>query len=463
MSRAARTVRVMEARTLVPLPSNADGPPASTRVQVLGDRIVVDRLVLHDPSLAASLADRPANDRPALVERALRIGLIALQDAGVSVNVDVVRAEFERVLRQTEQVNERAAAALEETLRTNFADGDGRLPRTLERFLGNRYAVMASVGHVRDLPESAKEIPDSIKKKPWARMGVDVDADFTPYYVIPADKKPNVQKLKTALKDASEVLLATDPDREGESISWHLTEVLKPKIPVRRIEFHEITEEAVNDALKHARDINESLVRAQESRRIIDRLYGYSLSPVLWKKVQTGLSAGRVQSVAVRLIVEREEARRAFRTATYWDLEARLTGEGREFPATLVRIGEARVATGKDFDPATGALKTRGVRHLEEDAARRLAGLLERQLPWQVTSVDEKPGVERPAPPFTTSTLTQEASRKLGFSTARTMQIAQRLFQGIEVGNGEMEGLITYHRTDSTTLSDFADYVNRVG
>ena len=328
--------------------------------------------------------------------------------------------------------------------------------RTLERFLGNRYAVMASVGHVRDLPESAKEIPDSIKKKPWGRMGVDVDADFTPYYVIPADKKPNVQKLKTALKDASEVLLATDPDREGESISWHLTEVLKPKIPVRRIEFHEITEEAVNDALKHARDINESLVRAQESRRIIDRLYGYSLSPVLWKKVQTGLSAGRVQSVAVRLIVEREEARRAFRTATYWDLEARLTGEGREFPATLVRIGEARVATGKDFDPATGALKTRGVRHLEEDAARRLAGLLERQLPWQVTSVDEKPGVERPAPPFTTSTLTQEASRKLGFSTARTMQIAQRLFQGIEVGNGEMEGLITYHRTDSTTLSEKA-------
>ena len=232
--------------------------------------------------------------------------------------------------------------------------------RTLERFLGNRYAVMASVGHIRDLPESAKEIPDSIKKKPWGRMGVDVDADFTPYYVIPADKKPNVQKLRAAFKDASEVLLATDPDREGESISWHLNEVLKPKIPVRRIEFHEITEDAVNDALNHARDINESLVRAQESRRIIDRLYGYSLSPVLWKKVQTGLSAGRVQSVAVRLIVEREEARRAFRTATYWDLEARLIGEGREFPATLVRIGDARIAIGKDFDPATGALKSRG-------------------------------------------------------------------------------------------------------
>ena len=187
--------------------------------------------------------------------------------------------------------------------------------RTLERFLGGNYAVMASVGHIRDLPQSAKEIPAAIKDKPWARFGVDLEGDFTPYYVIPADKKANVQKLKTALKDASEVLLATDPDREGESISWHLSEVLKPKVPVRRIEFHEITEDAVRDAIEHARDINESLVRAQESRRIVDRLYGYSLSPVLWKKVQTGLSAGRVQSVAVRLIVEREEARRAFRTA----------------------------------------------------------------------------------------------------------------------------------------------------
>ena len=285
---------------------------------------------------------------------------------------------------------------------------------------------------------------------------MDLEGDFAPYYVVPDDKKKNVQNLKAALKDASEVLLATDPDREGESISWHLSEVLKPKVPVRRIEFHEITEEAVNDALAHARDINQSLVRAQESRRIVDRLYGYSLSPVLWKKVQTGLSAGRVQSVAVRLIVEREEARRAFRTSTYWDLEAKLTGEGKEFPATLVRLGEARVATGKDFDSATGALKTRGVRHLDEPAARTLATALERNLPWTVTSVEAKPGLERPAPPFTTSTLTQEASRKLGYSTGRTMQIAQRLFQGVEIGNGEIEGLITYHRTDSTTLSEKA-------
>ena len=328
--------------------------------------------------------------------------------------------------------------------------------RTLERFLGNKYAVMASVGHIRDLPQSAKEIPKSIKDKPWARFGVDLDGDFAPYYVVPDDKKKNVANLKAALRDASEVLLATDPDREGESISWHLSEVLKPRVPVRRIEFHEITEEAVNDALAHARDINQSLVRAQESRRIVDRLYGYSLSPVLWKKVQTGLSAGRVQSVAVRLIVEREEARRAFRTSTFWDLEAKLTGEGKEFPATLVRLGEARVATGKDFDSATGALKTRGVRHLDEPAARTLATALERNLPWTVTSVEAKPGLERPAPPFTTSTLTQEASRKLGYSTGRTMQIAQRLFQGVEIGNGEIEGLITYHRTDSTTLSEKA-------
>jgi DNA topoisomerase-1 len=328
--------------------------------------------------------------------------------------------------------------------------------KTLTRFLGDQYRVLASVGHIRDLPGSAKEIPAEIKAKPWGRMAVDVDGDFTPYYVVPAEKKKNVQLLKAALKEASEVLLATDPDREGESISWHLLEVLRPKVPVRRVEFHEVTEDAVKEAIAHARAVNDNLVRAQESRRILDRLYGYTLSPVLWKKVQTGLSAGRVQSVAVRLIVEREEARRAFRGATYWDLEAKLHGEGREFAATLVRIGDARVATGKDFDSTTGTLKSRGVRHLDETAAGRLAEHVGRQLPWRVTGVEERPGTERPAPPFTTSTLTQEASRKLGFSTERTMQIAQRLFQGVELGNGEIEGLITYHRTDSTTLSDRA-------
>src|ERR671912_195629 len=329
--------------------------------------------------------------------------------------------------------------------------------RTLARFLGTRYRVEASYGHIRDLPESAAEVPAEIKGKPWGRMGVDTDGDFTPYYVVPADKKKNVTALKAAMKDASELILATDPDREGESISWHLKELLKPKVKVRRIVFHEITEEAVKAALAEAHeDVDENLVRAQESRRILDRLYGYTLSPVLWKKVKTGLSAGRVQSVAVRLLVEGEEARRAFRTATYWDLEARLSGEGREFPATLVRLLDQRVATGKDFDPATGALKSTGVRHLTEADASVLAEAARSNTPWIVTGVDVRPGTERPAPPFTTSTLTQEASRKLGFSTSRTMQIAQRLFQGVEIGRGEMEGLITYHRTDSTTLSQKA-------
>jgi len=328
--------------------------------------------------------------------------------------------------------------------------------KTLGRFLGTKYRVEASYGHIRDLPESASDVPKEIKAKEWGRLGVDVDEDFTPYYVVPTDKRKQVAHLKTAVKEASELLLATDPDREGESISWHLAQLLKPKIPVRRIVFHEITEDAVRAALEHPSEVNENLVRAQESRRILDRLYGYTLSPVLWKKVQTGLSAGRVQSVAVRLIVEREEERRAFHSAVYWDLEARLRGEGREFSATLVRVDEARVATGKDFDAQTGALKTRGVRLLDEAATRALVDAMAANVPWTVSGVEQKPGVERPAPPFTTSTLTQEASRKLGFSTERTMQVAQRLFQGIDVGDGQMEGLITYHRTDSTTLSDKA-------
>src|SRR5918995_2632065 len=229
--------------------------------------------------------------------------------------------------------------------------------KTLGRFLGTKYRVEASFGHIRDLPESAAEVPKEIKEKEWGRLGVDVEQEFTPYYVVSTDKRKQVAHLKSALKDASELLLATDPDREGEAISWHLKEVLKPKVPVRRIVFHEITEEAVNEAIKDAHDVDENLVRAQESRRILDRLYGYTLSPLLWKKVQTGLSAGRVQSVAVRLIVEREEERREFRAGVYWDLEATLKGEGREFSATLVRVNDERIATGKDFDPQTGVLK----------------------------------------------------------------------------------------------------------
>jgi DNA topoisomerase-1 len=327
--------------------------------------------------------------------------------------------------------------------------------RTLSRFLGKKYRVEASYGHIRDLPESAAEVPAQIKDKPWGRLGVDTDGDFTPYYVVPADKKKYVQALKAAMKDASEVILATDPDREGESISWHLKELLKPKVKVRRIVFHEITEDAIKDALREAHDVDENLVRAQESRRILDRLYGYTLSPVLWKKVQTGLSAGRVQSVTVRLIVEREEDRLAFRAASYWDLEARICGGSTEFPATLTKVGGLRVATGKDFN-SQGRLESNSVRLLDEKDARQFREGLMRRLPWSVTSVEEKPYTQRPSPPFTTSTLQQEANRKLGFSSERTMQVAQRLFQGVDLGEGDLEGLISYHRTDSTTLSEKA-------
>ncbi len=319
--------------------------------------------------------------------------------------------------------------------------------RTLARFLGDQYRVEASVGHVRDLPENASEVPKEIKDKPWGRMGVDVEDDFRPYYVVSADKKQRIRDLRSAVKEADEVLLATDPDREGESISWHLREILKPKVPVKRIVFHEITEEAVREAIARARDIDTKLVDAQESRRILDRLYGYMISPVLWKKVQTGLSAGRVQSVAVRLIVEREEERRAFRRSTYWDLDAKLAAADREFAATLVRIGQDRLASGKDFNPTTGELQGDNVRVLNEADAAALAEVLAGQLPWRVTSVEERPTSQRPYAPFTTSTLQQEANRKLGFSADRTMRAAQGLFQN---------GIISYHRTDSTTLSDRA-------
>lgn len=329
--------------------------------------------------------------------------------------------------------------------------------RTLTRFLGSDYRVEASYGHVRDLPDSAAEVPAQIKAEPWGRLGVDTAGDFTPYYVVPADKRKYVAALKAAVKDASEVILATDPDREGESISWHLKEVLKPKVKTRRIVFHEITEDAIKNALREkVADVDEDLVRAQESRRILDRLYGYTISPVLWKKVQTGLSAGRVQSVAVRIIVEREEERMAFRSATYWDVAAAVRADGREFTATLVRLSGERLATGKDFS-STGQLTGGKVRHLATEAeAQRVREGLMRGLPWTVTSVEEKPYAQRPAPPFTTSTLQQDANRKFGFSAERTMQVAQRLFQGVDIGGGDLEGLISYHRTDSTTLSEKA-------
>jgi DNA topoisomerase-1 len=317
--------------------------------------------------------------------------------------------------------------------------------RTLDRLLGGEYRVEASIGHVRDLPENASEVPAAIRDKPWGRMGVDIENGFRPYYVVPRDKAGRIRDLRAAVRDVPEILLATDPDREGESISWHLREVLKPTVPVRRIEFHEITEEAVRRAIAEARDIDLQLVDAQESRRIVDRLYGYMVSPVLWKKVQTGLSAGRVQSVAVRLVVEREEARRLFRPSTYWGLEASIAAPDGAFTATLGRLGDERVASGRDFDPATGQLRDGAAVMLDEAAAAALQEQLAEQLPWRVTSVDEKPGRQSPSPPFTTSTLQQEANRKLGFSADRTMNAAQRLFQ---------EGAISYHRTDSTTLSE---------
>jgi DNA topoisomerase I len=318
--------------------------------------------------------------------------------------------------------------------------------RTLARLLGDEFRVEASIGHVRDLPENASEVPAEIKDKPWGSMAIDVDNGFRPYYVIARDKAGRIRELRSAVKEAPEVLLATDPDREGESISWHLREVLKPQVPIRRIVFHEVTEEAVRRAIADSRDIDLKLVDAQESRRIVDRLYGYMVSPVLWKKVQTGLSAGRVQSVAVRLVVEREEERSAFRSGAYWDLEARLRSGGLSFAARLERIGDARVASGRDFDTA-GRLRSDEVRRLSEASARRLAEALPESLPWRVTAVDDRPGTQRPSPPFTTSTLQQEANRKLGFSADRTMSAAQRLFS---------EGLISYHRTDSTTLSERA-------
>lgn len=327
--------------------------------------------------------------------------------------------------------------------------------QTISRFLGKGYVVEASYGHVRDLPESAEDIPAKFKKESWSRLGVNVENEYEPIYIIPADKKKYVKKLKEALKKADHVLLATDEDREGESISWHVVEVLKPEVPIQRIAFHEITREAVRAALEHPRDINTSLVRAQETRRILDRLYGYLLSPVLWKKVRRGLSAGRVQSVAVRLCVLREWERRRFVAAGYWDAEATFEKDGITFGAKLSRVGDKRVANGGDFDPDKGTLKSGADVHwlVGEADARALVSALTR--PFTVTKVETKPVRQRPAPPFTTSSLQQEANRKLGFAAKHTMRIAQRLYEGVDLG-GERVGLITYMRTDSVTLSSKA-------
>ncbi|SMP54208.1 DNA topoisomerase I [Neorhodopirellula lusitana] len=319
--------------------------------------------------------------------------------------------------------------------------------RTIAKFLGSGYQVEASVGHVRDLPGGAKDIPEKFKKEPWAYLGVDVENDFEPVYIVPADKKKQVTKLKQALKDADSLYLATDEDREGEAISWHLHELLKPKVPVHRLVFHEITKEAIQKALSEPRQIDNGLVRAQETRRILDRLYGYDVSQLLWKKVGPGLSAGRVQSVAVRLIVQRERERIAFHDATYWDLEAIFsTSNGDSLPAMLSTVEGRKIPSGKDFDADTGLLTNPQLLQMNEAQSTELAEKL-RTEEFKVTKVEVKPFVERPRAPFTTSTLQQEANRKLGFTARRCMQAAQKLYEN---------GYITYMRTDSTTLSNEA-------
>ena len=331
--------------------------------------------------------------------------------------------------------------------------------KTIEKFLGKDYRVVASFGHIRDLPQGKAEVPASIKDKSWAALSVNVDNDFEPVYIIPPDSKKRVAELKKLLKDSDELILATDEDREGEAISWHLLQALdadKSKKAISRIAFHEITKSAIQEALANPRQINDEMVQAQEGRRILDRLFGYRVSEVLWKKVAPKLSAGRVQSVAVRLVVEREEARRAFRNALYWDIEAELEAEGKPFKAALVELGGKRLASGKDFDPDTGELKGEKVHWLQAEQAQRVATDLRANLPWTVARVEQKEAKLRPYPPFITSTLQQAASSLLGFTPDRTMRIAQRLYEGEDFGNGEREGLITYMRTDSVTLSERA-------
>jgi DNA topoisomerase-1 len=330
--------------------------------------------------------------------------------------------------------------------------------RTIRDFLPDGFTVAASMGHVRDLPSDAKEIPAKYKGQEWARFGVNVAEDFAPLYVIPSDKRAIVKELKEELKDAGTLYLATDEDREGESISWHLLDVLQPKIPVRRMVFHEITREAIQEAMEHTRDVDQNLVRAQETRRILDRLVGYTLSPLLWKKIAFGLSAGRVQSVATRLIVDRERERLAFKTGSYWDLTATLENGSPEltthdsrlmtsFEAGMVALDGKRLATGKDFDEQTGRLaKGVDVVLLDETTAQALVTRL-RDAAWKVTSVEQSPRTVRPYAPFTTSTLQQEANRKLRLSAKQTMQVAQKLYE---------RGFITYMRTDSVALSDQA-------
>lgn len=323
--------------------------------------------------------------------------------------------------------------------------------KTIKKFLPKSVTVDSCNGHIRDLPASAREIPEKLKKNKWASLGIDVDNNYEPLYVISAQKKKTVTRLKKLIKEADELILATDEDREGEGISWHLLEELKPKIPVKRMVFHEITSEAIQKALTDFRQINMNLVHAQETRRILDRLAGYTLSPLLWKKIGPGLSAGRVQSVAVQLLVNRERERMRFKSGSYWDLKAWLApgsnGTQTEFEAVLQQLNNRRMATGKDFDESTGKLKhPEKVVLLNEQEATSLKDALAEGR-WSVQEVEKKTQKRSPAPPFTTSTLQQEANRKFGYSARDTMRIAQKLYE---------EGYITYMRTDSTNLSNQA-------
>jgi DNA topoisomerase-1 len=319
--------------------------------------------------------------------------------------------------------------------------------RTISRFLGRQFAIEASIGHVRDLPEGKKEVPERYKGESWAHLGVNVDKDFEPIYLVPRGKTKQVRKLKDLLKNAKDLYLATDEDREGEAISWHLCQVLKPKVPVHRLVFHEITQEAVLDAMKRPRQVDEHLVRAQEARRIVDRLYGYEVSPLLWRKVAPKLSAGRVQSVAVRLIVERERQRMAFVPATYWDLLGSFAADqGKSFQATLTSVDGRRIPNSRDFDAATGKLKDPSLLLLSQEEAEQLVQRVE-EAECRVERVENKPYSTKPYAPFTTSTLQQEANRKYGFTARRTMQAAQSLYE---------TGHITYMRTDSTNLAAVA-------
>ena len=315
--------------------------------------------------------------------------------------------------------------------------------KTIQKYLGPGYEVTASVGHVRDLPERAIDVPAEIKKQPWGRMAIDVEDDFTPYYVVSSKKKDKVADLKRMLADADELLLATDEDREGEAIAWHLMELLRPKVPVRRMVFHEITPEAIRHAAESTRDIDMQLVNAQETRRLIDRLYGFEVSPVLWRKVQAGLSAGRVQSVATRLIVERERERIAYKRASYWDIEGNF--DPQSFSANLVAVGSKKIAQGKDFD-TLAQLKDASLVHLDETTAKSLCESLT-GAKFEVRSVDDRPYSSKPKAPFMTSTMQQAASGRLKWGAQRTMRVAQALYE---------RGYITYMRTDSTTLSDTA-------